>query len=431
MTVCVGAGDFRPIARASRQPVLDPALVVCATMWVAFALTGLRAPWSPIVVSDADAGAALRQVLFTLSAGIAVWRLLVTRLLASSIVDHLGIVLLASWLFATCVFSVDPVLTVKRSIVHAFGVVVLIALVKSSPRPVALMQRVIVGVAAAGAVVSLFAMFAFPANCTTITERPGLAGVSPHPNTLGPAMAIGFVLSLGMTPSTRARRTIVIGARVAMVLALILTDSVTSMLMCAVSIVVYVMLAARSYNRGAIQLGASILLCLVLLVGIGTLKSGFFQMVGRDESLSGRDVLWPTVLEEGMRSPLYGAGYGAFWYEGRGRDLMKTWNPRSAHHAYIDVFVDLGIVGIVGVGVIVGGGLWAGWFTQRGRPGTKQRRATASMIAVAAGLFGVSAFSESFIFKLDKLPMLAVLWSHLLLRNSADNRIAVELASET
>jgi exopolysaccharide production protein ExoQ len=71
--------------------------------------------------------------------------------------------------------------------------------------------------------------------------------------------------------------------------------------------------------------------------------------VGRDSTLTGRRDLW--VLVEGMvKNPLLGAGYDSFWL---GQRLSQIWSvyrfvtPIEAHEGYIDVYINLGWVGVV------------------------------------------------------------------------------------
>ncbi len=397
----------RPAAYAWSERLLIAAIVA----WLTYAINGFRLPWSPILVSDADVGAGLRQVLFASAGLLAVTTLLLRRELGRAISRNIGSVSLGVALFATVLYSEQPTLTLKRAIIFNFGLLALIAIVHVSRDPLARMQSIVFGVAAAAAWISLLGWVSFPVDAVSIAERPGLAGVSGHPNTLAPVMVIGFLVSLGMPASVGIRRAAVRVGQGGQLVALVLSDSITSITMLLGGCFVFLVLTASNYRRGIVQLTLVVAIVAIAVVGPATAKKSTFAAAGRDESLSGRSELWGTMWEESMRSPLFGRGFGAFWYEGRGREIVGTWNPRQSHNAYLDVMVDLGAFGVTGVVLLFAGGFWVAWLNQRGRrsPGL------ASLIAVCALLMTLYAFGESYLLKLDKMTMFCLLWFRLLL----------------
>ena len=70
---------------------------------------------------------------------------------------------------------------------------------------------------------------------------------------------------------------------------------------------------------------------------------------GRESTLTGRTELWNDVLDIANRHPFLGVGYGSFWIGGKSNDLWKKyiWMPSSAHNGYLDVYVELGVVGLL------------------------------------------------------------------------------------
>jgi len=68
---------------------------------------------------------------------------------------------------------------------------------------------------------------------------------------------------------------------------------------------------------------------------------------GRDPSLTGRTDIWKTVL--GMAgSPLCGTGFESFWLGPRLQRIwtMYWWHPNEAHNGYIELFLNLGWLGV-------------------------------------------------------------------------------------
>ena len=71
---------------------------------------------------------------------------------------------------------------------------------------------------------------------------------------------------------------------------------------------------------------------------------------GRDASLTGRGPLWHEVIGVIARRPLLGHGYAGFWNEDS-RDvqylwLKAGWRAPDSHDGYLDVLVELGVVGL-------------------------------------------------------------------------------------
>jgi O-antigen ligase len=92
----------------------------------------------------------------------------------------------------------------------------------------------------------------------------------------------------------------------------------------------------------------------VLFLDMG---SSVLTTMGRDPTLTGRTDIWKLVL--GMTgNPLVGTGFESFWL---GKRLEKMWSiywwhPREAHDGYIEVFLNLGWLGIVMFGIVLATG---------------------------------------------------------------------------
>ena len=87
---------------------------------------------------------------------------------------------------------------------------------------------------------------------------------------------------------------------------------------------------------------------------------GLVEAVGRDSTLTGRTDIWKVVLPLTV-NPLFGAGYESFWLGSR---LDKIWSnswgerPNQAHNGYLEVYLDLGWVGLVLLGLVMTWGYW-------------------------------------------------------------------------
>jgi O-antigen ligase len=66
--------------------------------------------------------------------------------------------------------------------------------------------------------------------------------------------------------------------------------------------------------------------------------------LGRDETLTGRTDIWRVLFQVAARSPIVGLGYGGFW--GLHPEITSQIQVPQGHNGYLDVYVELGAVGI-------------------------------------------------------------------------------------
>ncbi len=72
--------------------------------------------------------------------------------------------------------------------------------------------------------------------------------------------------------------------------------------------------------------------------------------VGKDTTLTGRSELWPAVLEMIAKKPWLGYGYGAFWDDSVESSIViqtVQWNAPNAHNGFLDLWLALGLVGVL------------------------------------------------------------------------------------
>ena len=81
------------------------------------------------------------------------------------------------------------------------------------------------------------------------------------------------------------------------------------------------------------------------------------KSLGRDPTLTGRTQVWAAVLSV-ARSPMLGTGYESFWL---GKRLEKVWEfigpggkgIQEAHNGYLEVYLNLGWIGLILLAVII------------------------------------------------------------------------------
>ena len=398
-------------------------MIIC--LWLTYSVNGFRPPTSPILLSDSNGGSAIRQLLFAAAAGLGIRRVVTSDALAHVVRARSVDIFIGVMLLGSSVWSERPGLTIKRSIVFCFGLITIVAATHMTRRPVHLMQRIIFGFTASVAWVSIAGWFVLPRNCVENPARPGLAGIAGHPNTLAPFLVLGFLISLGFRSPGMKGIAQKFG-QVGLVLGALMTGSMTSIMLMLVGSGCYTYLRFDRYKRGAVNAFAAVIGSYLAVVGPAQAKLQILNAMGRDASLSGRGELWAKVGAEISQRPILGCGYGAFWIEGKGRELVTTWNPRQSHHAYLDVLTDLGIIGLIMVLLVYPLRMFASWERIAGEVGTPQRLAAASIVSVCVGVMGSYGFAQSFYFKMDSFPFFIMSWCILLIANRTPTALSGE-----
>lgn len=82
-----------------------------------------------------------------------------------------------------------------------------------------------------------------------------------------------------------------------------------------------------------------------LFFGMG---SEIVETMGRSPTLTGRTDLWALVLNM-SGNPLLGSGFESFWLGSRLEKIWAIywWHPNEVHNGYIEVFLNLGWIGVV------------------------------------------------------------------------------------
>lgn len=159
------------------------------------------------------------------------------------------------------------------------------------------------------------------------------------------------------------------------VLTLALTRSATVMIAVAVvALALGFALWARRVGpeaRRPVYLTAAGLLVLggVLLV---SLWGQLLALFGKSEDLTGRFDIWSSVAGLAAERPVAGwgwVGYWAPWVEPfDGLAVRKGVTYLQAHNAWLDVWLQLGVIGVVLFAALVIGTLWRSWFLAVDRP---------------------------------------------------------------
>ena len=102
-----------------------------------------------------------------------------------------------------------------------------------------------------------------------------------------------------------------------------------------------------AFVRAHIGLITAVLLLVAWAMLGSELGNSVVAALGRDPSLTGRTDLWAAVLPMAP-NPLVGAGFESFWLGPRLAVLWEqfAFRPNQAHNGYIDIYLNLGLVGV-------------------------------------------------------------------------------------
>jgi exopolysaccharide production protein ExoQ len=258
--------------------------------------------------------------------------------------------------------------------IKAVGDVVMILIVFTDEQPLAALRRLY----------SRTAFLLFPLSLLFIKYYPALGrgyngwtgaqmntGISYDKNILGVityVLALGTVwrilelLRAGEKSVHRRRQLLAQGTLLLMALWIFVTaDSATS-IVCFVLGTGVMLATSLKFVRHKPAMVHMLVLSLAVSVSLVTLLGGSAvatRAVGRNPTLTGRTEIWADVIPMAV-NPVVGAGFESFWLSRSVRQKFAVLIPglalNEAHDGYIEVYLNLGWVGVVLLGLLLADG---------------------------------------------------------------------------
>jgi exopolysaccharide production protein ExoQ len=178
-------------------------------------------------------------------------------------------------------------------------------------------------------------------------------GVFSHKNGLGQSMVYSFLVFMFLNYQNRKHKlTMWIGMSLSMLL-LLLSASTSSLfnlfILVCIFFVTYLVRLPYLLMFPVVALIATIgeFFYIWSIDNYGTI----FNSVGKDATLTGRTELWQLATEMIWKEPWIGYGFGGFWQglngTGSGYILRAlSWTPSHPHNGYLQLLLDLGILGL-------------------------------------------------------------------------------------
>lgn len=129
-----------------------------------------------------------------------------------------------------------------------------------------------------------------------------------------------------------------------------MADSATSLICMLIASGIFILAGSPSVSaipRRIIFITFGIIILYGILDMLFNVKDSIVLMLGRRHDLTTRVPMWEDLLDM-VKNPIIGFGYESFWLGDRLTYIFETWGIGSqAHNGYIEMYLNLGLVGII------------------------------------------------------------------------------------
>lgn len=271
------------------------------------------------------------------------------------------------WFFSYCLMSVVwsdfPDISIKRWI-KATGDIIMALVVVTDLQPMAALRRLFsrVGFVLVPSSVLLIKYYPYIGRgydpwtgqqfCLGVTTDKNILGVTTYVLALG---ALWQVIRLWKDPNLpdRFRQLVAQGALLWFAIWTLFTSNSATSESCFMLGAFLMLLTGMGSIRGRPARAHAVILTVVLLGGLVKITeadAAIVHLLGRNTNLTGRaSEIWPLLI--GMApNALLGAGFESFWL---GPRLQKVWDAfphlyvSEAHNGYIELYLNLGAIGLI------------------------------------------------------------------------------------
>lgn len=251
-----------------------------------------------------------------------------------------------------------------------------------------------------------------------------IEGIVASRNLLGMIALLGLIVFGARLADGSMRRAQGIGWLVVAGVVMVLTRSATVILVGVIVLVAlgFVLWARRvgpDRRRGVYWAAGGVLVASVAL--LVAFWGALLDVFGKSEDLTGRLDIWSSVIGLAVERPWFGWGWIGYWQPWvepfDGLAVRNGVQYLQAHNAWLDVWMQLGIVGLIAFASIVIGAMWRSWFLAVDRPrdegGRPLRHSAASLVPLLllAALVGQSLAESRILIEGGWLLLIAIAWS--------------------
>jgi O-antigen ligase len=304
--------------------------------------------------------ATVYAVLYLLAAIVLIGRgARVQQLLRHSV----PVLIFFSYCLISLMWSDLPLLALKRW-AKLLGDLMMVLVVVSDPRPVAALKRFI----------AWPAFVLFPLSVLFIKYYPQLGrgydawsgeqffhGASYNKNGLGAlclywGLGSVWLLAQALTESPRKHRPAIVAATVLLMSTWLLSQSssATSLSCLLLGTTVIIITRIRMVSRTPAIIHCVVFAMISISFWALFIDRSALGLLQRDPTLTGRTELWDAIFRIQI-NPLVGTGYESFWTGRRIEGLWHIfwWRPTQAHNGFIEIFINLGSIGLALVAMML------------------------------------------------------------------------------
>jgi len=336
-------------------------------------------------VQGAESGNPLDQIVGGTIYAISLWLLMRDGEAVRAALESPVLSAFIALTIISVLWSVLPGVTIRRAVgllgTACFGAYLAC---RFTPREVLRMTA-----AAFGIVVGLSILIIVFVPSYGTVEGTEIAGVFGQKNELGRAMVFACLAIWTLIWDAESRPPgWAIPALLAAMTLLLLTRSAQAIVGLAAAVIIVIpilVLCARFFRRVHIRLAIALLLVMSLVAFVvSAAAEELLGLLGRDETLTDRTLIWELLTEFGHERPWLGRGYGAFWFSDVSLWFADRWGALDhAHNGYMDLWLELGYVGVAAFVLLLLAASKATWNAYLMRP-TAALRFFPTFIAIAA-----------------------------------------------
>jgi len=279
--------------------------------------------------------------------------------------QNIYLIIFFLWMGASIFWSDFPLVSLKRWF-RLIGDLIMVMVILTEPQPVKAIRNIFRRIAFVLLPLSILFIKYFR-NIGVAFSYFGVerwAGVTTHKNNLGElALLCSLFFIWNIITLKGKKRAFLDILFLSMALFLLVgSKSMTSLIGFIIGIIIIITLF--SMKKRINELGS--VLFIIPLIGLiisilfivlltNSAVAMIFSGLGRDMTFTGRTDLWRELIKIASQHPILGAGYGSFWIGDISHNLWSTftWRPNQGHNGYIDIYLELGAVGLIILVIII------------------------------------------------------------------------------